>query len=743
MDSLHDNSQNLLELTNQGVWILDSNARTTFVNRRMARMLGYEVGEMQARSLFDFVAPEGRFAIEDRFQNGQIGSPEPQLDVPFTHKLGHDVWTIFEANTIFGAAGEFEGALAMVSDITARKQMEASQRQLATLIQNSSDFIALTSIQGQILFMNAAGMRLVGATSYRVHQLHLHDIVPAGRWHPEMREILACALDGLRWSGEFQFHRLDSPVPVEVEMNVFALFDAEAGTASSIAFVCHEVGRRKRDELARAASERKFRLFFDYNPMPVLVYDVDTLRMRAVNQAALLCYGYTEEEFLKLTLTELRAPRDRRGLDGLQAQLRNKPGETYRQPHIFHHRKDGTELEVETTSHEVNWDGQSARLVVVNDISERKRAERALLETQEQLQLALRSGGVGLWSRDLLTDEVFFSAEWKRQLGYENHEITNENWEWESRVHPDDLPLYRSRLQQYLRRPRSTFSIVTRVRHKDGTYRYLLAQASLVLDEDKRPSRLLGSHVDITERKLVEEQLRSSREHLRALAARAEARIEEERTDIAREVHDQLGQALTALRMDLGALKLRTTLDNQTPLTEPEIRTRIESMTDLIDQTIETARKISRQLRPSVLDDLGLEVALECLADEFQARTGVTVEVVHPSARLDLPRDQATAAYRVAQEALTNVARHAHATHVEIVLRESDRIFVLTVRDDGKGASSAELSGSTSLGILGMHERARLVGGELDLLSNSGDGVTVIFRLPYAKAMSLTPNSVR
>ena len=219
--------------------------------------------------------------------------------------------------------------------------------------------------------------------------------------------------------------------------------------------------------------------------------------------------------------------------------------------------------------------------------------------------------------------------------------------------------------------------------------------------------------------------LQGSFEQLRALAARLQHVREEERTNVAREIHDELGQALTSIKIELAAL-----VADLPSGTNPAVA-RAKAVMQVVDDTIQRVRRIATELRPGVLDDLGLVAAVEWAAGEFQKRTGVKCDVSVP-AEDDLPmdRERATALFRILQETLTNVARHASATHVRVRLTNYDHTVALEVRDNGRGIDDTRIRGRQSLGMLGMKERAVLLGGELVIESKPGSGTTVIVRIP-------------
>lgn len=237
---------------------------------------------------------------------------------------------------------------------------------------------------------------------------------------------------------------------------------------------------------------------------------------------------------------------------------------------------------------------------------------------------------------------------------------------------------------------------------------------------------------EIGERERIEGELRKSLERLRALAARLQLVREEERTRVAREMHDELGQACTAIKMDLASISRKTTTR------QVQLRAKLDSAMQLVDRTIFTVRRIASDLRPRTLDDLGLSAALEWQAQEFQRRTAIRCVLNLPTEPLALDAQRATAIFRIFQESLTNVARHAHATEVQARLEMSKSELIFEVRDNGKGFDASKTNLRKSLGLVGMQERALVLDGELDIEGVLGSGTTVTLRIPLGSAKSKT-----
>lgn len=246
------------------------------------------------------------------------------------------------------------------------------------------------------------------------------------------------------------------------------------------------------------------------------------------------------------------------------------------------------------------------------------------------------------------------------------------------------------------------------------------------IDEHGTVSGITVSARDITDKKKIDDELRKSRERLRNLSVRLQAAREEERSVIARDIHDQLGQTLTGLKMDLSWFADRL------PKNWKRLPARTRTMIELVDSTIDFVRKLSSDLRPSILDDLGLETAIDWQLQEFAAHSGCHTSLVLGNQELGLDRERNTAIFRIVQETLTNVARHAKATHVDVALGIANAQLILTVKDNGIGITEDKIVSSDSIGLIGMQERAGSFGGQVTIEKRKKGGTLVTLTMPLA-----------
>jgi signal transduction histidine kinase len=374
-------------------------------------------------------------------------------------------------------------------------------------------------------------------------------------------------------------------------------------------------------------------------------------------------------------------------------------------------------------------------MAIVEEITERKQAQERSLRSEAYLAGSQRLSHVGSWAVNIsLREMVFWSQESYRIFDFDPDMGLPPLQSARDRVHPEDYPITDAAFEDAIRERRD-IDCYFRIVLPDGTLKYCHSIGHPVVDENGEVTEYIGTVMDVTASKRAEQELQHSFDQLRALAGRLQSVREEERTRVAREIHDELGQALTAIKIDLAALI------RDLPGDSGAQRQRSQSILKLLDEAIQSVRKIATELRPGILDDLGLVAAVEWAAEEFQARTGTKCELSLPGMDIALDQERATALFRILQETLTNIARHAKATRVDVRLAQENGDLILEVHDNGQGIGEEQLSTGSSLGILGMRERALLLGGELTISGDPTSGTTVSVRIPRPNRKSRSQSS--
>ena len=517
------------------------------------------------------------------------------------------------------------------------------------------------------------------------------------------------------------------------------------GDVVSLVGVMSDVTAQKQAEEARRESDRKLAAIVE--TLPGFLYrcaNTPDWTMEFISQGVFELTGYRAEEFMNGTVVTrqvIHREDSERVWHDVQAGLRSD-GRYQLEYRLIH--RNGT----------VRWawergmgvyDAQRILLAlegVVLDITQRKHAEEAVREREARLTRILETIPGGVILADVSGTITYANPAAVRLVGatpdgVAGRRYNDPGWRFiapDGRAVPDEERLF----NRVLRTGQAIYDAEMSVRLPDGRVAVLSISAAPIRGADGTTISIVGAFNDITDRKRAndvlkdsEARFRESAETLRILSARMNTVREEEGLRIARELHDELGQALTSLKMDL------FWLDGQLAAAPEDrrlaaLREKSASILQLVDSSVQTVRRIAADLRPPLIDDLGFTAAVEWQAQEFQKRSGIACSVAALAGDSTVEPSRATALYRILQEALTNVARHSGATRVDIVLAQDAGSVVLDVRDNGRGITAAAAASPRSIGLLGMQERARVFGGDVRITRAEPRGTRVMATIPLA-----------
>ena len=475
----------------------------------------------------------------------------------------------------------------------AKQKLEESEKKYKTLIEQAADGIFSTDMEGNLIDLNESGCKILGYTKEESLKLNIQDIID-----PEDFKINRIKFEELKSGKPVTINRIilkKDGTRVNVEVNAKML------SGNFIQAIVRDVTERKIAEDILTESEKRYKELFTSNPNPMWVYDLETLSFLDVNEAAIYNYGYSREEFLSMTLKDIRPQEE---IPKLLENIKTAPYGLEYSSGWQHLKKDGSIIDVEIRSNALDHQGRKAKLV---------------------------------------------------------------------------------------------------------------------------------SAIDVTWRKKSEEEIKKSREELRALTFHLQSIREEERAAISRELHDELGQLLTSIKMNLVMMGKELTVQFKNSDTE-YFEKEIGAMSELLDISVKRVRKIITELRPEVLLNLELYDAIEWQIKEFSNRSGIKCNLNYSCREINFDSDFNITIFRIIQEALTNVMRHSGADNVEVKISCENERVILSVADNGKGIKNSENIPGKSFGILGIRERAILLGGDMDIKSHPGKGTELLVSIPLKKS---------
>lgn len=714
--------RDLVENSRDLICTHDLNGLILSANRAALELLGHNAGGFVAGTdLRQILSPEVRDQLDDYLTRIRADGVASGLMLVQTRTGEKRIWEYYNTLRTEGVSPPI--VRGMARDITEQRRANQSLKLFRTLIDQSSDAIEVVDPNTmRFLDCNKSAYQDLGYSREEFLSLSVYDIDAlvderrTAQLAEEMDQSGFVIFESVR-------RRKDgSTFPVEVNLKTVRL-ERDYRVA-----VVRDITERKLAEDALRQAERKYRDIFE-NAVEGIFQIRPGGGYISANLALARMLGFASPEELisersdpsKQNFVDLDRRQEYNRLLLEEGFVRNFEYEDY--------RKDASRIWLSDNVHAVR-DSEGTLIYyegTTQDITARKLVEQALRESEERYRELFENAKDVTYVHDLSGKYTSVNRAAEKLTGYKLSEILGKNFI--NFVPPEQIENIRTQLCRKLVDEGET-SYESEVITKDGR-RIAVEVNSHLIFENGAPVGVQGTARDITERKAAEAKLKATSEQLRALSARLQSAREEEGTRIAREIHDELGSVLTSLKWDLEGIDRNFS----TPIGPTELaalREKLHALMKRTDLAISAIRRIASELRPSVLDDLGLVAAIEWQAQQFQARTGIVCYCDCSLEKVELTEAQSTAVFRILQEALTNVLRHAQATRVDIKISKENDVLALSISDNGKGIPEGETSDQQSLGILGMRERAHLIRGEIDIKGVDGKGTVVIVRVPIS-----------
>jgi PAS domain S-box-containing protein len=701
-------------------------------------LFGYSAAEALGRPIDVIIPPDRLEEARDMMSQAQQGQPTLRRETVRLHKDGSRRLVSLSNFAIKDADGRPIGIGGIAHDITPRKLTEAARLEAEDRLKLAQEAAGLGvwdwSVPSGSITRSEQCCRIFGLPASRTTMSYAQWLSTV---HPEDRDRVQAYHENLlrgTGQGEAEFRIAWPDGSVHWIVSKARMHPNAAGQASRAIGVNLDVTPLRQAEQGRRESEQRYSDLFHTMSQAVFYLDGEGLIFSA-NPAAEKLFGVSIEEARGRRRSELhwRATRE----DGTPFSSDEIPSmvalRTGSEVHdvvlkIWNARTDEPHwVSIDAMPRFRAGETKPCEVqVICHDLTAQVEAAARLHAIEERSRLLIERGMEVICVIDAAAAILYISPSAERVFGYPPDLLIGTNtMEY---LHPDDRQAVQESILGILHSPPSVaVTLHIRLRHRDGEWRSVETTAANCLHVEELRGIVVNLR-DITERERYQEQLRISQDQLRQLAARVESAREEERARISREVHDEFGQMLSLLKLDLETLaSLHRPRGAEA---RGEFDQRVAALVRGIDLSMNTVRRIVAELRPAVFEDLGLAAALGWQLQEFESRTGIRCRRRGLRQDAGLAAEPALAVFRIFQEILTNVIRHANATILEVAVETGRDWFTLRVSDNGKGFDPKLLSPSLSLGLLGMRERAGLHGGAIEWSGRRNGGTTVTVRLP-------------
>ena len=721
--------RSIFENAVEGIYQSTPDGKFINVNPALARMLGYKSPENLIKEVTNiekqlYVDPDQRKKFEKLIEKRSVVR---DFEIQLNHKSGKKIWASLASRAVRNEKGKIQYYEGTFEDITKRKKSEEEIRKLSRAVEQSPASIIITDTKGIIEYVNPKFSEITGYKSEEVIGKNPRILKSGETPKEEYKRLWDTISSGGEWSGEFHNKKKNGELYWEY-VTITPVLNEE-GKVSHYLGVKEDITEAKLAEERLRSSEELNRVINERSPLGISV------RSRT---GQLLGYNKSWKDIWVKPQTIINDEKKRKRKNLTFTDMDEYLGEWKVEVKKIY-EKGGTLYipELKTNIRRKNaakWvsqyfyaikdeDGKVNRVVILTeDVTERKIAEKRLKESEERFRSVFENIPTGIYRTTPDGRILMANPALKKMLGHtSSDELNAMNLE----KHEYDKEFSRERFKKMVEEDGVIIGYETKWKKTNGTWVDVKENAKVVRDEDGNIKYYEGTVEDITKRLLAEIELRNSREQLMNLSAHLQTVREEERASMAREIHDDLGQSLTALKMDI------TWLDKNLYKDRDESFKKIQVMKGLTDSTISSVQKIASELRPAILDDLGVSTAIQWQAEEFSQRSGIKCKVKLKPKDIKLDEKLSIAIYRIFQESLTNVARHARASKVDISLKTVNSSLELIIKDNGIGIDASKIKDPKSIGLIGMQERVYPFKGIVDIYGEKDKGTTIKVNISF------------
>ena len=700
----------LTEHTPVMIWMSDQSSECTYFNQRWLDFRGRTMEEEKGSGWTEGIHPDDKQKTIDDYLSAFRNREHFELEYRLKNAKGEYRWIYDIGSPMYDASKKFTGYIGSCIDITERvrskQELKRSEREKSLIFEAIQDKLVFLDSEQKIQWTNYAAMEIVGKKEEEVDGEYCYKL-----WHGFEFPCSDCpakkAIEtGLTHKGELSF-----------EENIYSIRAypvEENGTINGVLVIARDITSRKIAEEQLKQSEEKFRMFFNESNAVKLLIEPETGNILDANKSAREYYGYndlTSKNIKKINqLTDNEVSREME-----KAFFRNKNYFNFR-----HKLASGEIRHVEVHSTPLKINDRKLLYSIIHDITDRVEADLELKRSEKKFRNIVNAlpQFVSYVDHNLVyrfVNKAYldrFNLNEEDIIGKKLYEIIGNDAYEKAKFHLDKV--FKGEFVHY-----NEF-----FRYSDDFKAYMQGTLIPEIDQQGNVEGYYAVLSDVTELMYNQNLLEDSRNRLRILSEHQQNILEKERSYIAREIHDELGQNLTAINMSLSMMK------KQIPRSQRDLFTKIQELRHLTQSTLSKTKKLSSELRPQLIDDMGLVPALEWYLNDFEKRSGIQCSSELPEDNVTFPPEIALNVFRIIQESLTNIFKHANAHSVGVELKIVNKVIHLNITDDGIGIRDEDIKKNNALGIMGMEERVRLMSGDFNI-GNTGNGTSINIKIPF------------